>query len=413
MDFFKKLRIVIAILICVVIIGIQYIAFASTNNYSTNATRVKTPTDPRITKLTADLEYATKAEAQELIKYATAKQARIDADAKLSNLNTKIKAAQAAKSKAISDEEAAKAEFADAQIKYDNSIKESKDAKIARDKAVVDLYIQGSDPDLIPSLLDVPLEDRQDVLRKTVMHFKFTEEKINKIVSSAIKAQEAEAEKALHVEAIARAEAAKAEAKKQEDALIPLKADLVAAQADAKAKEANEKTAVDAIKAQKSSYTIQIDKITAESNALAAEIKKKQNQNAAPTPVAPGRMIRPVPDVVTSPFGYRVHPIYGDSRLHAGIDYGSGLGISIKAAKAGKVISATVMSGYGNVIVIDHGGGISTLYAHMNSFSVGIGTVVTQGQVIGYVGQSGNVTGPHLHFEVRVNGVPTDPNAYF
>ena len=70
------------------------------------------------------------------------------------------------------------------------------------------------------------------------------------------------------------------------------------------------------------------------------------------------------------------------------------------------------MSGYGNVIVIDHGGGISTLYAHQSSFAVSAGTYVTQGQIIGYSGMSGNVTGPHLHFEVRVNGTPTDPMAY-
>lgn len=412
MDNLKKLRIVIAVLICVAIINTQFFAFGFNETIKTKSADIKSATDPRIQKLTADLEYASKAEATEIIKHATAKQARLDADTKLASLNSKINVAKAAQTKAIAEEETAKAEYYDAQLKYDTSIKDSEDAKVARDQAVIDLYIEGSDPDSVPSLLDVPLEERQDVMRKTILHLSYTQGKIEKITESAIKAKEAEAEKALHVDALARAEAAKAEAKKQEDALVPLKADLVAAQADAKAKEAVEKKAVDAIKAQKSSYTKQIDQITAESNALAADIKRKQNQNTSPAPVVPGKMIRPVPGAITSPFGYRVHPIYGDSRLHAGIDFAASNGTAIKSAKAGVVISASVMSGYGNVIVVDHGGGISTLYAHQSSFAVGVGTKVAQGQIIGYSGQSGNVTGPHLHFEVRVNGSPVDPMGY-
>ena len=139
--------------------------------------------------------------------------------------------------------------------------------------------MQGSDPDFIPSLMDVTVQDRQDVMRKTIMHFRFTQSKIDKITEASEKAKEAEAEKAIHVDALNRADLAKAEAEKQKAALEPLKADLVKAQADAKAKEVEEQKAVDAIKAQKSSYTKQINQITADSNALAAEIKKKQNQN--------------------------------------------------------------------------------------------------------------------------------------
>lgn len=412
----KKLKFVLAAWVCLAIISTQYNAFAVKDN-AAKKEAVKTATDPRIQKLTADLEYATKAEAAEIQKYAAAKQARLDADAKLNSLNSKINAAQKAMDNAKAEEEQAKAEYAASQAKYDEAKKESEDAKAARDRAVVDLYIEGSNPDRIPSVLDVDVKDRQDVLRKTVLVMRFTKGKLDQINVSLKKADDAEAEKALHVDAQKRAVAAAAEAQKQKEALVPLKADLVAAQADAKSKEAVEQKAVDAIKGQKSSYTKQINQIQAESNALAAEIKKKQAQvqtpNTPTVPVSPGKMIKPVPGAINSSFGYRVHPIYGDSRLHAGVDFNAGVGTPIKAAKAGKVITASVLSGYGNVIVIDHGGGISTLYAHQSSFAVGVGAQVTQGQLIGYSGQSGNVTGPHLHFEVRVNGVPTDPMPYF
>lgn len=411
----KKFKFILAAWVCLAIVSTQYNAFAFKQNNVSKKEDIKTATDPRIAKLTADLEYATKAEAAEIQKYATAKQARLDADAKLDNLNSKINAAQKAMDNAKAEEEQAKAEYAASQAKYDQAKKDSDDAKIARDKAVVDLYIEGSDPDNIPSIMDVDVKDRQDVLRKAILVVHFTQGKIDQINTSLQKADEAEAEKALHVDAQKRAEDAKAEAQKQKEALIPLKADLVAAQADAKAKEATEKKAVDAIKGQKTSYTKQINQIQAESNALAAEIKKKQQQSpTTPTvPPTPGKMIKPVPGAINSSFGYRVHPIYGDSRLHAGVDFNAGIGTPIKAAKAGKVITASVLSGYGNVIVIDHGGGISTLYAHQSSFAVGVGAQVAQGQVIGYSGMSGNVTGPHLHFEVRVNGTPTDPMSYF
>ena len=410
----KKVKFVLAAWVCLALVSTQYNAFALKQSSIKKAT-VKTATDPRIAKLTADLEYATKAEAAEIQKYATAKQARLDADAKLNSLNSKINAAQKAMDNAKALEEQAKAEYAASQAKYDKSIKDSDDAKAARDKAVVDLYIAGSDPDNIPSIMDVEVEDRQDVLRKAILTMRFTQGKIDQITSSLKLADEAEAEKAQHVDAQNRAKAASEEAQKQKEALVPLKADLVAAQADAKAKEAVEQKAVDAIKGQKSSYTKQINQIQAESNALAAEIKKKQQQSpTTPTvPPTPGKMIKPVPGAINSSFGYRIHPIYGDSRLHAGIDFNAGVGTPIKAAKAGKVITASVLSGYGNVIVVDHGGGISTLYAHQSSFAVGVGAQVSQGQVIGYAGMSGNVTGPHLHFEVRVNGTPTDPMAYF
>jgi murein DD-endopeptidase MepM/ murein hydrolase activator NlpD len=125
-----------------------------------------------------------------------------------------------------------------------------------------------------------------------------------------------------------------------------------------------------------------------------------------------GRMYWPAAGPVTSPFGWRMHPIFHVMRFHTGIDIGAPYGAPIHAADPGTVIYATWMGGYGNVIIIDHGGGISTLYAHQSSLAVGYGARVGRGQVIGYVGSTGFSTGPHLHFEVRVNGNPVDPMKY-
>ncbi|MFN2609026.1 MAG: murein hydrolase activator EnvC [Acidimicrobiales bacterium] len=121
-------------------------------------------------------------------------------------------------------------------------------------------------------------------------------------------------------------------------------------------------------------------------------------------PASASGLIWPASGPITSPFGMR----WG--AMHTGIDIGAGYGTPIRAAKAGTVISTSSdASGYGNLTVIDHGGGFSTLYAHQSSFAVSGGATVAQGQVIGYVGCSGHCTGPHLHFETRVNGNPQNP----
>lgn len=116
---------------------------------------------------------------------------------------------------------------------------------------------------------------------------------------------------------------------------------------------------------------------------------------------------------ITSPYGYRVHPIFGDQRFHSGIDISAGSGTTIVAADAGTVLTAVYSSSYGNYVVISHGNGSSTLYAHMSSMAVSAGQSVTKGQTIGYVGSTGWSTGPHCHFEIRVNNSLVDPASYF
>lgn len=125
-----------------------------------------------------------------------------------------------------------------------------------------------------------------------------------------------------------------------------------------------------------------------------------------------GVMTVPVDAEITSQFGYRMHPILGYQKFHSGIDFGADEGTTIRAAVAGVVIYAQWYGGYGNAIILDHGGGITTLYGHTEGFYVAEGATVQKGQPIAAVGSTGLSTGPHLHFEVRQNGEPIDPAPY-
>lgn len=132
----------------------------------------------------------------------------------------------------------------------------------------------------------------------------------------------------------------------------------------------------------------------------------------AGTGSAPGVLAWPVSGTITSPFGYRRNPFGGGMEFHQGLDIAAPMGTTITAAAAGTVISAGWYGGYGNYILIDHGGGMATGYGHCSQIFVSVGQHVQKGQAIGAVGSTGYSTGPHVHFEVRINGKPVDPAQY-
>jgi len=141
-------------------------------------------------------------------------------------------------------------------------------------------------------------------------------------------------------------------------------------------------------------------------------IRSKIRAASQPKGKKPGQLIRPVPGRIESGFGPRIHPIFGTVKMHNGLDMHGPIGEPIRAGAGGTVIFAGVKGGFGNTVMIDHGGGMVTLYAHQSRLAVSVGQKVKAGQTIGYVGNSGLSTGPHLHFEVRINGVPVDPMNY-
>lgn len=120
----------------------------------------------------------------------------------------------------------------------------------------------------------------------------------------------------------------------------------------------------------------------------------------------------PVEGQVTGSFGERIDPFNGEGAFHSGVDIGSSYGHPIIAPADGVVTVTETMGGYGKTIMIDHGNGISTRYGHLSGFAVTAGQRVQRGEVIGYVGESGRSTGPHLHYEVRINDTPVNPYKY-
>jgi len=150
--------------------------------------------------------------------------------------------------------------------------------------------------------------------------------------------------------------------------------------------------------------------------AYEAAQRAKQNQSKSGGTVSSGSFRWPVPSCtyISSKFGYRVHPIFGTTKYHSGVDIAAGSGATIQAAAGGTVSIAEYSDSYGYYCVIYHSNGMTTLYAHLNAMPcVSVGATVSQGDTIGYVGSTGWSTGPHCHFEIRVNGSCVDPLDYF
>ena len=182
------------------------------------------------------------------------------------------------------------------------------------------------------------------------------------------------------------------------------------------ASEAEQAALAESIEAYKAESEAEYDRISSEMQEVSSEIAALSAQAAAAGGVPySGTFVWPTPSCTTtsSAYGYRVHPIYGTVKFHAGEDIPASYGAEILAAASGTVTTAGWVSGYGNYTVIDHGGGTMTAYGHQSSIIVSVGQYVEQGQVIGYVGSTGNSTGPHLHFEVYQNGSTVDPKSFF
>ena len=182
------------------------------------------------------------------------------------------------------------------------------------------------------------------------------------------------------------------------------------------ASEAEQAALAESLQAYKAESEAEYDRISNEMQDVSNQIAALSAQSAASGGVPySGTFVWPTPSCTTtsSVYGYRVHPIYGTVKFHAGEDIPASYGAEILAAASGTVTTAGWVSGYGNYTVIDHGGGTMTAYGHQSSILVSVGQYVQQGQVIGYVGSTGNSTGPHLHFEVYQNGSTVDPKSFF
>ena len=210
---------------------------------------------------------------------------------------------------------------------------------------------------------------------------------------------------------VARAEAVRVEAAAESATSEQrgLVSRLVASRDELAAAQREKHSTLASIQSDRSAVLAEIEDLEAQSEALAARIRAAQQRSSAsnaPVVSGSGQLSWPVSGPVTSPFGVR----WG--RMHEGIDIAVGTGTPVHAAAAGTVIYAGWMEGYGNLVAIDHGNGLSTAYGHNSALASSVGQSVSAGQVIAYSGSTGHSTGPHVHFEVRVNGAPVDPLGY-
>lgn len=143
-------------------------------------------------------------------------------------------------------------------------------------------------------------------------------------------------------------------------------------------------------------------------------VETNQNEQIKVPRLSSGSLqfIRPAKGRLSSPFGMRIHPVTRKKKMHNGIDIAAPIGTPILAAEAGVVTTASNLRGYGLVVYVQHNDEYETRYAHCSKFHVGVGDRVTKGQLIAEIGNTGLSTGPHLHFEIRINGKPVNPSSY-
>ncbi|NLC06985.1 MAG: peptidoglycan DD-metalloendopeptidase family protein [Syntrophomonadaceae bacterium] len=183
-------------------------------------------------------------------------------------------------------------------------------------------------------------------------------------------------------------------------------------QAYLKQQTAEKEKALKEIEQDKAAVERALNQLEQDSKRLERIIRDLQAKSSSDKPAPTGKLLRPISGAITSDYGMRIHPILKEKRMHTGIDLRGAKGTPIKAAESGTVIFTGWMGAYGQVVIIDHGGGLSTMYAHQSSILVTNGQKVARGEIIGKVGSTGWSTGPHLHFEVRKNGTPVNPHDY-
>jgi murein DD-endopeptidase MepM/ murein hydrolase activator NlpD len=361
------------------------------------------------------LEEARKQQAETKTQIGSAQQQLNEVDARLVALNNLLREKEAELAQAEAALAAAAERTAEAQAKLDGLTAELEVAldQLDEDKErfgrrIAAAYMYGGSLQMAEAILtsrdfsemvttgyyvDTVLRDDKSLVdRMTEQTIAITEKRREAdIVRDQLATEEASAERARQDVArateVQRDLASRAEEQRQKRAALlkSLEADLVAASA-------------------------MVDEYEAESKRIQEELARSQWKAAAP---GKGGLLWPTDGRAGSGYGYRTHPITRQRRMHTGVDIGAPTGQPIIAAAEGLVVGSGWRGGYGMTVVIDHGGGLATLYAHQSRLSVSQGQVVQAGQKIGEIGSTGQSTGPHLHYEVRVNGVPRDPMDWY
>ena len=319
---------------------------------------------------------------------------------KIDNISEEKRAIDEAADAAIKEHQARKAELdaTEARMKENEDTlqglqKDYDDKRQALGKRVRDIYIHGQ-----ISYLDVLFgaKDFNDLMTRMDLLKRIIRRDYNLVTEvAAVKDQ---------------LELAQAELEKDRETQAEQESRAHKARLDMEEKVGRQQALIERLKTDKALIDQQYEELIAASRQVGAMIRERGDGGVQAS--GSGAMIWPISGPVTSEFGWRVHPITGSQRFHSGVDIGGDYGQSVHAAQSGTVEYAGWISGYGNAVIINHGGGITTLYGHNQSLAVSEGQSVSQGQTIAYCGSTGNSTGPHCHFEVRRNGEPVSPYSY-
>lgn len=214
----------------------------------------------------------------------------------------------------------------------------------------------------------------------------------------------------------AKIAAQKAELEAERDHIAQLRRQADNERVQLASRQENQRQLLAQVEQEKKRVAAALDEMEATARQIAAKIRAEQaKSNRKLSPSGTKGMLWPLPGYtqISSPFGWRIHPLLKTNRFHDGVDLPAPAGTEVIAPLDGQVISTGYLGGYGNHIVVDHGGGLSTMYAHLSAILVQNGQEVKKGQVIGRVGSTGWSTGPHLHFMVLLQGEPTNPMNYY
>lgn len=367
-------------------------------------------TNQQISELSDAIDDATAEEIQTQHKLDEVIKRQNAIASQVSEIDKKIKAIQVEVFAAQDEYQAADDKYQAAEKKYLAAKKESDQAVGRVRSQAADLFAGDTADSLAKASVLMGAKNIQDLQRRRVFMSAVADRQKDVLDDAAVLKKRAEsiADEADAVRVVAEAkrdEVAAKEADLQTDraSLANLNTQVVQ---DAK----EQAKLLEKIRGQKVAYENRIRQLQQESNSISNLLR---NRPSTPVGTGPRALSWPIRNpVVTSSFGYRMHPIYHTLKLHAGTDFRAATGTPIMAANDGVVAYSGTMSGYGNVIIVDHGGGIATLYAHQSVRFSRVNDHVNRGDIIGLSGATGNVTGPHLHFEVRVNGTPVDPMGY-
>ena len=363
--------------------------------------------DAEVRRLRDEINHASAEEAELLDRVDAAADVRHALDHDVAEIDAEVADTEAGVAEAQRAHETALAELNHVRVQLEEAKKRLADGRKILTRRAVAAYVGNPAANAANAMLEV--KSLRDV-EKTRIYFRVLVDAQQRQVAKLAGLRE-DARRAQEV-VTAQVDEAKEKFDEHNAGLVRLQS--VRAEADAvrdraRAQEDTERALFNEARSRTDELEARLAALQVESNSIGSLLRLR----GAGSGDRPGSLEPPIPfAAVTSRFGPRTHPILGTVRNHTGIDLRGSTGTPVRAAGAGEVILAGPRGGYGNTVVIGHGGNLATLSAHLSSVLVSPGQTVRPGQVVGLVGSTGMSTGPHLHFEVRISGAPVDPLPY-